>query len=783
MIVPTRAVAAAIILIAAALRFISLQTAPPGFWYDEGLNGLFVRGILSGDFRMFYGDREPLLFYLQAAAVWLFGGSIFSLRLVPAAAGVLTVAAAYALGRRMVNAAVGLLAAAGMAVSFWHFGINRVAVRVNLLPLFETLMVLALWHALYPRTGERKMRYAVLAGIFGGLTLYTYLASRFFPIAIGLFLLWQLVFDRRTFRQVWRQWLIVAGVSALVFLPLGVHYLQFSSDFFLRSSQVWPYAGLGGLALVSALGVQFSNVLAMFAWIGDENWRHNIAGRPAFDLVAAIALYLGILRALTRPRRAETAMLTIWLLVMLSPSVLAADNPHFLRTFGAIPAAWLLAGIGGLFLAAQVASGGIGRRAVMIGGFVWFAYAGWSASSAYFNYWLQQPETLEAFEAYVPEGTALINRLPAGTSVVASAWIRPHPSVQYLLNPERRIQWFSGEEGLALPAGGDAAVALFGSAPAAEKILQAGKYPMTAGDSMSLDARPLFRLYHVPAGNRPQPSIQAAAAFGELIRLQGYDLEATAGTAGLPEVDGRKRFTVRVYWQVLHPVDRTDVAFSLRLRDPDGGIVFQDDSSPYPSNLWQTGDQIISSFEVQLPNGSPPGVRQLRIVVYERDGGLLQATSAAGQPLGDSALLGPVKFVNPNPPALTGAPLAVFGGQIELLQAQTSRDTCAAAPCPVRIKLLWRATERLGTAYSVFVHLSDPGGHPLAQADSPPGGGLMPTTAWDTGELVEDAHTLRPPPNAPAGLHVLIGLYDPATGTRLTMANGGTVYDAGPLPQ
>ncbi len=97
----------AVLLVAAALRFSALQSAPPGFWYDEGLNGQFARAVLAGDWRVFYGDREGLFFYLLAGAITLLGDSIFALRWLPAAVGVLTVAATFALGRRLLGTGTG----------------------------------------------------------------------------------------------------------------------------------------------------------------------------------------------------------------------------------------------------------------------------------------------------------------------------------------------------------------------------------------------------------------------------------------------------------------------------------------------------------------------------------------------------------------------------------------------------------------------------------------------------------------------------------------------------
>jgi hypothetical protein len=713
-----------------------------------------------------------LFFYLLAGATALLGDSIFALRWLTAAIGVLTVAAVFALGRRLLGTPVGILAAAGLSVSLWHFGINRFAERVNLLPLAEIVTVYCLWRALYPKKGEASRRFALLSGLAGGVTLYTYLASRFFPFVLGGFLLWQLAFDRRTLRERWPVWPIVAGTAALVFLPLGVHYLRFPNDFILRSSQVWPYAGLGGTALLAELARQFGVALMMFPAAGDTNWRHNLAGRPAFDAVATIALWAGLLRVLTRPRRAATALLAIWLAVMLLPSVLASDNPHFLRSFGAIPAAWLLAAQGGAWIGAMVAATGAGRRLVMAGGVVWFVVTAGLAFQAYFVEWRNRPEVLGAFEAEVPAGAAAIAALPADLPVYGSAWIRPHPAVEYLLAPGRTIRWFSGVDGLALPGEREAAVALFGPADVAETILPTLGARLDGALAPEPAGGGRFRLYRVPA-LAPQP---ARATFGGVLALEDAVWSVPIDGSGLPVVQAGESGRLTLRFRVLAPPGRPDLAFSIRLIEL-GRTVFQDDSSPYFSELWQPGELIFVAYDIEIAADAPPGVRVVDVAVYERDGALLEVRGPLGERLGDRAEVGRLK-IGAREPLPAAPPLAIFDGRITLRAATFAPDPCPARACPGTLRLLWEARAPLPDDWAVFVHLAGPDGRPLAQADGPPAGGLFPTSAWAEGEAVLEVRRIQPPPFLPdSPLRLLIGLYDPRSGARLSLPGGETAFE------
>src|SRR5512146_3046374 len=91
----------AILLLAAFLRLYRLDELPPGLHYDEAFNATEAQKVLAGVERPLYftGDltEEPLAIYTTSLVFGLVGASPWSLRLVSALAGILTVAALYAL--------------------------------------------------------------------------------------------------------------------------------------------------------------------------------------------------------------------------------------------------------------------------------------------------------------------------------------------------------------------------------------------------------------------------------------------------------------------------------------------------------------------------------------------------------------------------------------------------------------------------------------------------------------------------------------------------------------
>ena len=72
--------------------------------------------------------------------------------------------------------------------------------------------------------------------------------------------------------------------------------------------------------------------------------------------------------------------------------------------------------------------------------------------------------------------------------------------------------------------------------------------------------------------------------------------------------------------------------------------------------------------------------------------------------------------------------------------------------------------------WKVFVHLVDANGRVLAQFDGQPLEGTYPTSHWTPGEFIKDSYPLILPPDAsPGPYHVFVGLYNEASGLRLSV--------------
>lgn len=119
---------------------------------------------------------------------------------------------------------------------------------------------------------------------------------------------------------------------------------------------------------------------------------------------------------------------------------------------------------------------------------------------------------------------------------------------------------------------------------------------------------------------------------------------------------------------------------------------------------------------------------------------------------------------------------ATFGDLIALPGAAVAMVVEAGGILPV--SLYWQALQPVHADYQVFVQLLDERGERLAGADGQPMLGLRPTSGWLPGETVEDRHAVALPTDLPPGRYRLVaGVYVPATGERLAVADGATFVE------
>ena len=115
--------------------------------------------------------------------------------------------------------------------------------------------------------------------------------------------------------------------------------------------------------------------------------------------------------------------------------------------------------------------------------------------------------------------------------------------------------------------------------------------------------------------------------------------------------------------------------------------------------------------------------------------------------------------------------VAQFGQSIELVGVDWEIEDVDMAQS-VYVTLYWRAVMPVEESYKVFVHLLDQTGDLVAQHDSVPVNWVLPTNAWQPGDIIVDRHQVMLPQNHQIGKigEIGIGMYHPENLQRLDVA-------------
>jgi len=792
-----------VLLIGAALRFISLERVPPGLSHDEAFNGITALEVwLLGRREIFfeiYNGIEPLIVYWQALYLMLFGITPVAMRLVNVTAGLLIIPLTYTLANHQLRVHLGsrtaragaFLAALGITLSFWAVFVSRLALRAITLPLLEMLAFYFLWRGLFAdQEGDssilaRRFAYFALGGASLGAAMYTYLSSRFLPFVPMLFFgYWLLRGQSR--RGHWLGMLLFFACWGLVFAPLGVYYLNHPDVFGQRAGQVLnlPLALAGDLR---PLITDTLRTLGMFSVVGADTSRYGLAGRPLFDPLGAVFFSAGLIVALARLRcparqSAPYAFLLIWWLVMLVPDFITGESPHFLRAIGALPPTYILWGLGilsiGAWLVPRVPA--VARRLVLPALVLYLVATGWFTVRDYFGHWASDAEARAIYGADFTEVAHYLetNEDLEGPIALSAAYYRDWDRFRLDLQMHHHppfVVWFDGQQTLLLPPPGsgiDPTYIFPRSAlphPRWLDLLQvesAGDeisvYRLKPGVQLALDD-PLDVVINDPGTSPPVGTAQ----------LLGYQVEG--------EAQAGEMLSLLLHWQPLRDVPGDpDFAFFAQLRDRRGYTWAQVDANGYAVVDWQPQVQVLQWLELSLPPDLPPLSYELVIGMEDR---------SLAQPLDTPVELGmittAVANVNPSPAEFTVPnPGDTTLGELFTLRGYSVDPRFLQQGGSTRVTLYWQAQARPSVDYNLGLWLVDQSGKQTPLVDREPLDGDYPTSRWGSGQWVRDRFDLFLPPELPTGTYQMAAGWHDSSGTWLTAADGpgiplGEVFVAG----
>jgi hypothetical protein len=595
---------ALLLLVAAALRLLWLADVPQGLWYDEAWASREARDVVAlGHYPVYFegdfGGLHPAIVYLTVLMRWLSNGDPLAVRYSVATAGLATVLlscwAYREIGRLQPGSAFpppryALLSTFVLATTLPFVIFTRVGFESVLPALPAAVAFGALARAL--RTGRR--RWYGLVGVALGIALYTYFAARFLPIAFTVAVL-GLLWAGQPRRPLLVGWGITAVSALILFLPLGLYFWQHWDQFLLRAGTtayhtLGPGADSVPLALLRNLGLTLGGL--SLPGFGDQLARHNIPGRPVYDLFLSLLFWTGLVVLLRRPRQPATILLLAWSVVMLLPAVLSDGAPTYTRILAAMPGLAGIAGWGGLWLVANwpAAWGRVvsARWALGVGLFLSLLTTG----IGLFHFWPQY-HTLETFgiDDWQAAQAAQAALADGPVYLVPDLLHEGRPTLDLLLR-DTAVQPTTGLNCLPYQPGRFQTYLI-------DTRFDAGLLTRLAAAFPQGEIRPLqsgMMLFTVEAPDLV-PLHTQNVQFGPLALLDHEIGEPADG--GLP---------LRLVWQVREspvPADYTIFLHLYHTGNTEAAPLAQRDSMPcdnsYPTGRWQAGEVVVDDHLLPLP--------------------------------------------------------------------------------------------------------------------------------------------------------------------------------------
>ena len=333
--------ATATAIVALVLRLVDLNHVPAELYGDIGIVYDYLREIQLGHWPVDYVlSAGPLYHYLAWPLMRVFGFTFLGIKLASVVISLLGLVTLYRLGRDLLHAELGLLAAFIGAVSSWLLIFSRLGNSQILLPLLSTgALIFAVRLARWGQMGD-----AIACAVVSALGLYAYPQTFVMPPVL-LFTLFCLLLTGTAVR--WQHLLAFCVATIPCALPFGRLVARDPENFFSGyiGGKLEPLAN----PLV-VLGRNILHALLAFNVHGDAVFRSNPASLPHLDPISGVLFLGGIVFWLWPPRwRLSPALLVPFLLLQV-PSMLVLRYPNEVpsasRTLAVAPLAYLLAASG-----------------------------------------------------------------------------------------------------------------------------------------------------------------------------------------------------------------------------------------------------------------------------------------------------------------------------------------------------------------------------------------------------------------------------------------------------
>jgi len=641
----------AVLLLAFALRTIDLTRVPPGLHNDEVVAAKFAEEVLHGRYAIFYPEdtgSEPLHYYFSAPIMSVFGKSVWAVRWPSIILSMIAMCVIWALARRLFGPIAALTALAGFAITFWTVEFGRIVSPVVMIVPLGALGAYFFWRA-FSTQGKRAIALWIFAGVWLGMALLAYTASRVIPVVFVAFGVYALIV-KRSERSEWRKWItavaITVAVAVIVSAPMFIYLAMNPADDQLGFFDIdRPLRELqqGNLEPVLETSLR---TLGMFTFVGDPLPYYDVPDRPVLEPIGSLLLVIGLIVCVWRWRKPEYIFVLLWFFIGLIPGMLSQPAPNYTRTLSTQIVFLIIVGIA---VAAWV------RRfpnkltyaligLIFAGNLVWTVrdyFFVWPANNDV-RFWHQTGLSAVAHNVQRdPDTSPLVVCLPDYLIDERTSWWRPAwQHMRYLLQrPDVDVRYYNCVDTLIVPKG-TARYAF----PDTDALQQ---FPITAllpqADRTELPDRLGVILKADPSAvlvQRLSIAAQSLVKFdgsheaailpidlGGKVEFLGYTVSQTGNDAQLI-----------TYWRATDQLPPQLSQFTHVLNEQ-GDIVTQQDRLMLTSQSLQPGDVFAQIHHLTLPDHLPPGSYPIAIGLYTQPDGKRLPIVKDQQPRGDRIFL------------------------------------------------------------------------------------------------------------------------------------------------
>jgi hypothetical protein len=460
-----------------------------------------------------------------------------------------------------------------------------------------------------------------------------------------------------------------AGAYLLLILPLASYFTAHPDQFLSRLGRAQALEGDDPAEAARDLAENAWRLALTPTVRGDNQWSHNLPGRPLLTGLGALGLWVALagavvagVSALGRRRRPRgppwspldptgRLVLACWAIVMLLPAWLSGSGRDFARAGGALPAVMIAAGLGLDLVAvggAQLWSrrvpptsaargGGHGSLRLGLALVALTLFAGALSTTLAYARYARAPEVAAIFQGRLTDQSERIAELARDATVFVPPAFTERAVSRYL-TAGRAVLPMAPASGLALPLAAGRPVVYAGPAvgEGAEAVATllarwpaAGWPAALATTEVAADGAPLLLTRRLP------PMAEPTAVLGwPGMRDVGWRLvNGIRLAAARVDLSAGDQAVVDLAWWADQPVAADRTVF-VHLRDAAGKTLAQADAMPWdnalPTSRWPVRTLFVDRHVVPLDPAQRDEVEAAVIGLYDLGTGQRDVDATGG---------------------------------------------------------------------------------------------------------------------------------------------------------